>query len=77
MLEILREREGFTREARLESLSAKRSQERLFYEDVFEKCDGDGSGTLDTLEIGRVLVTLGYSKEMKFSEILAEAVEIG
>jgi len=60
VLEILREREGFTRE------------ERAFFEDVFDKCDGDGSGSLDTLEIGRVLVSLGYSREMKFEEILAE-----
>lgn len=60
VLEILRERQGFTRE------------ERAFFEDVFDKCDGDGSGSLDTLEVGRVLVTLGYSKEMKFEELLAE-----
>ena len=32
------------------------------------------AGSLDTLEIGRVLVSLGYSREMKFEEILAEAL---
>lgn len=32
----------------------------------------DIRGSLDTLEVGRVLVTLGYSKEMKFEELLAE-----
>lgn len=60
VLEILREREGFTRE----------EIERI--EDAFDKCDADGSGSLDLLEISRVLAILGYSRDMKYQDLLAE-----
>ncbi|CAJ1344096.1 unnamed protein product [Effrenium voratum] len=60
ILEILREREGFTRE------------ERAVFEDAFDKCDSDGSGSLDAMEIGRVLAVVGFSQEMKFEELLEE-----
>ncbi|CAE7503252.1 unnamed protein product [Symbiodinium natans] len=60
VLEILREREGFTRE----------EIERI--EDAFDKCDSDGSGSLDLLEISRVLAILGYSRDMKYQDLLAE-----
>ena len=40
---------------------------------VIQYASSRWGGSLDALEIGRVLVTLGYSREMKFEEILAEA----
>eukprot|EP00913_Durusdinium_trenchii_P029530 g27682.t1 len=62
VLEILRERQGFTRE------------ERAFFEDVFDKCDGDGSGRSETHSCCALCVrrTSCVDAEMKFEELLAE-----
>jgi len=56
VLDILRENEGFSR------------KEVREFTELFNTCDYDGSGSLDTREIGRIVAILGYSADTKFEE---------